>query len=355
MDNLLGFVLFFAVTVAIGIIGSFIATKLRMPGGMMVGAMILVAVFNILTGKGFFPRLFKTFLQVFSGVIIGSRVGKKDLKELRFIIFPTIILLVFMMIMNASLGFLIHKVGGLDIVTSLFSSSPGGLSDMGLLAEDLGANPAYVTLLQLVRVLTIYFFMPPIIEKIFARQLEANKGNVRVPEKKKDDLSKDEKIKRFVLTLIVGAAGGTALYLLKVSSGAMIGSMIAVAAYNIVTEKAYCPKSIRNVTQVGSGCFLGLKIDMESVMGLSALLLPTGIMLLGVIAFAFITAFVINRLTKLDFAVALMASTPGGIQEISLLSEELGTDTPKVAVMQTCRLMFVVSTFPTLIELLSSM
>ena len=158
-----------------------------------------------------------------------------------------------------------------------------------------------------------------------------------------------------MLTLIVGAAGGTALYLLKVSSGAMIGSMIAVAAYNIVTEKAYCPKSIRNVTQVGSGCFLGLKIDMESVMGLSALLLPTGIMLLGVIAFAFITAFVINRLTKLDFAVALMASTPGGIQEISLLSEELGTDTPKVAVMQTCRLMFVVSTFPTLIELLSSM
>ncbi len=349
------FILFFAVTVVIGIIGSLIATKLRMPGGMMVGAMILVAVFNIFTGKGTFPRIFKTFLQVFSGVIIGSRVGRKDVKELRFIIVPTIILLIFMMIMNVTLGYLIHKVGGLDIITSLFSSSPGGLSDMGLLAEDLGANPAYVTILQLVRVLTIYFFMPTIIGKIFARQMEANKGNVRKPEPKKEDLSWKEKITRFLHTVAVGSVGGAILYFLNVSSGAMIGSMIAVAAYNVITGRAYCPKSVRNVTQVGSGCFLGLKIDMESIMGLTALVLPAGIMLAGVIAFAFITAFVINRLTKLDFAVALMASTPGGVQEISLLSEELGTDTPKVAVMQTSRLMFVISFFPTLIELLSGL
>ena len=62
-------------------------------------------------------------------------------------------------------------------------------------------------------------------------------------------------------------------------------------------------------------------------------------MIIGVLLFALITSFIMHKLTKLDFSVCLMASTPGGLQEMSLLSDELGADTPKIAVMQTSRLM----------------
>ena len=346
------YMLYFVLTVIIGLIGAYLAAKIKLPGGVMVGAMITVAAFNIITGKGTFPEIFKTFLQVASGIIIGTRVSKKDLKELKLIVFPTIILLIFMMLMNITLGFLVNKVGGLDIATSLFATSPGGLSDMALLSEDMGANSAYVTLLQLVRLLTIYFCLPAIIQKIYAKELSEKKTVARSTEER-EEISDKEQIKRLIMTILVGSAGGALFYYLGVTSGAMIGSMIAVAAFNIFTGKGYCPKVMSRITSVGSGCFLGLKIDMESVLGLTSLLLPTGIIVTGVLAFAFTTAFVINRLTKLDFSVALMASTPGGMQEISLLSEELGTDTPKIAVMQTCRLMFVVSFFPTMIQFLA--
>ena len=63
----------------------------------MLGAMIGVAIFNIFSGKGFFPEELRTVVQVFSGAMIGSKVSKKDVVELKYIIVPTIILLLFMM------------------------------------------------------------------------------------------------------------------------------------------------------------------------------------------------------------------------------------------------------------------
>ena len=112
----------------------------------------------------------RTVVQVFSGAMIGSKVSKKDVVELKYIIVPTIILLLFMTLMNVSLGLIIYKVGRLDIATALFASSPGGLSDMALLSEELGANSTYVTLLQLIRVITIFSFMPAIVKRVISKK-----------------------------------------------------------------------------------------------------------------------------------------------------------------------------------------
>ena len=171
MENFWLSVLFFLITLAAAVGGSFLAVKIKMPAGTMLGAMIGVAIFNIFSGKGFFPEELRTVVQVFSGAMIGSKVSKKDVVELKYIIVPTIILLLFMTLMNVSLGLIIYKVGSLDIATALFASSPGGLSDMALLSEELGANSTYVTLLQLIRVITIFSFMPAIVKRVISKKI----------------------------------------------------------------------------------------------------------------------------------------------------------------------------------------
>ncbi len=358
-------ILFFIITLSVAALGSFVAQKIKMPAGAMMGAMISVAFFNIIFGKGFFPEELRTVVQVFSGAMIGCKVAKKDVVELKYIVIPTVILLIFMIAMNIALGLAIYSIGKLDIATSLFASSPGGLSDMALLAEELNANSTYVTLLQLIRIITIFSFMPAIIKKILSKKISAEAEDIRrqieeehrrvyqEQENQSKETSDKQKKLGFLYTLLVAFAGGLIFHFLGVTAGAMLGSMLATATFHILTGRAYFPKTMRQYTQIGSGAFLGMRIDMASILGLTGLIVPAFIMIIGVLLFALITSFIMHKLTKLDFSVCLMASTPGGLQEMSLLSDELGADTPKIAVMQTSRLMFVIALFPTMIECLA--
>ena len=74
-------------------------------------------------------------------------------------------------------------------------------------------------------------------------------------------------------------------------------------------------------------------------------------MLTGIFAFTFLTSALVRKLTGVDRSTSMLASTPGGIQEMSLLSDELGADTPKVAIMHTARNMSVILLFPFMIRL----
>jgi membrane AbrB-like protein len=359
-------VLYFILTLFVAVVGSLLARKLRVPAGGMLGAMIAVAALNLLTGKAVFPSELRTVVQIFSGAMVGSRIARKDVLELRHIIIPTILLMIMMIIMNITIGVSMHKLGGLDIATAMFASSPGGMSDMALLAEDLGANSSYVTVLQLLRLLTIYIFMPGLVKKIAAKS-EA-KRQVGDPRRTVDNSqvardigevleepSKKIRMRRLIMTILVATAGGLLFHYLGVTAGAMLGSMIAVAIYNITTGLVYYPPPARNYTQIFSGAFLGMRMDMASVLGLSGLAIPALLEIFGVLGFAFLSAFLISKITKLDFCLALMASTPGGLQEMSILSEELNQDTPKIAVMQTARLMSVIAVFPTMIRFVASL
>jgi uncharacterized membrane protein AbrB (regulator of aidB expression) len=46
----------------------------------------------------------------------------------------------------------------------------------------------------------------------------------------------------------------------------------------------------------------------------------------------------------------MLASIPGGAQEMSLLAEDLGADVPKVTLLQTFRYVSVIVVFPTMLS-----
>ena len=58
----------------------------------------------------------------------------------------------------------------MNIKTALLSIAPGGLFEMVLTAEAVGGDPAVVSALQLVRVLVIILFVPPVMKLLFQRK-----------------------------------------------------------------------------------------------------------------------------------------------------------------------------------------
>ena len=59
------------VTVAIGVAGSVLLYRLGLPAGAMVGAIVFVGAFQVLTGLGWFPKVVKTGVQALVGGFIG--------------------------------------------------------------------------------------------------------------------------------------------------------------------------------------------------------------------------------------------------------------------------------------------
>lgn len=151
------------ITLATAGIGGFIGLKLKIPAGALIGSMIAVAVFNILVGKGEIPINFKIVAQIVVGGMIGLNYTMDTVKEMKSLIVPAVILVVGLFLYSVILGYIIHRVSGLDLVTALFSSAPGGLADMTIISEAYGAVTPKVAALHLVRLVTVITLLPLII------------------------------------------------------------------------------------------------------------------------------------------------------------------------------------------------
>lgn len=331
----------------------------------MVGAMLAVVAHNLALGAGALPPEFKIVLQLVSGAMIGSKVGRKDVAEVRGLVFPALFLLGAMVALNLVFGWLVFSLSALDVATALFAVAPGGMTDMALISADLGANTFYVAILQLFRILVILTVMPPVFRRIVQKRAAVTPGGEPVAAPPEDELSADPPVEegpwrwsrllpapRFWALLAAAVAGGLLFNLLGVVAGALTGAMLAAGIFSVARGKTAFPDRLKVLLQLFSGIFVGSGIDRDSLTALPQLAVPALIMMVGIFAFTFSTAFLLHRLFKLDLAVCLLSSTPGGVQEMALLSEDLGADTPKIAILQTTRLVCVILFFPTMLRLI---
>lgn len=371
-----GIVWFFA-TMSVSCLFGWTAHKLKLPMGAMIGAMVATAAFNLITDNALFYNEVRIALQMSTGAMIGCRIGMDEAKSMKTIILPTSVMLAGMVILNLSFGAAVYRFSRLDVATALFAVTPGGASDMAMISADLGANTAYVAILQVIRIIIIITVLPPVFKSIvkkthyggvlsITRTDEASQTALEHEAQlslgsKEDRSHPHDKLetepfrynRREIILLaglfICSAAGGFALYILDVPAGAIIGAMLAGITYTIIFGKAVFPKKIRPWQQILAGTYIGTCIDKATVESMDELLVPVLIMLAGIIIFVFLFSYIVHKMTKLDFVTSLLACTPGGITEMSLLSEEFGADTPKIAIMQTVRLVLVIMLFPGMI------
>ena len=162
-------------TLLIGSIGATIFTKLKVPAGAMIGSMVFVAIFNILTSKGYMPSDLKIVGQVIVGSIVGLNFNKEAILGLKKLVKPASLLVVGLTSTSLILGFSIYKITGLDLITALFSCAPGGLTDMTIMSESFGAKIHIVAILHLIRLITVLTIFPIVIKFIINRENRISK------------------------------------------------------------------------------------------------------------------------------------------------------------------------------------
>lgn len=157
----------------------------------------------------------------------------------------------------------------------------------------------------------------------------------------------------FGLTILVAIAGGCLARRLKVPAGFLVGALVAVAAFNVFTGEAQYYEWLKFLVQVVSGALIGSTVTMADIRGLKSLLLPAAVMIAGMLVVNLGMGTLIWYLSEMDIVTALLGCVPGGVTETTIISGDMGADTPVVALMQLVRFVSVMLVFPPLIKAIS--
>lgn len=353
--------MYFFITLLVGLIGALVAIKCKIPAGAMIGSLFAVAFFNVLTNNADLPNSYKIIAQISTGTFIGAKITANDVKGLKNIFFPSLIMVIIMGVVNFIMGYFIYKFTPLDMVTAFFATAPGGLTDMTIISYDFGADSSKVALLQMVRLISVVSLIPALMKIIIKKFNTSHKKNITssatIDNSKEinfSSLNQKEKFSKVFLTLFVGLIGGILGKIFNIPSGAMTLSMIATAIYNIYSDNAFMPIPLRQLIQVLAGALIGAKMTLSDILSLKEIIIPVGVVIMGFCLMNLLLGILIYKITDFSVETSLFATAPGGMSDISIIASELGADTPKVATMQFFRLVTVVAIYPIIINMIKN-
>lgn len=77
-----------------------------------------------------------------------------------------ILAIVSFIVLDLVAGVIISKTTDMDLISALFSSAPGGLTDMTLIAAELGADGVKVAGMHMIRLVSVIACYPTLIQLI---------------------------------------------------------------------------------------------------------------------------------------------------------------------------------------------
>jgi membrane AbrB-like protein len=340
---------------ALGAVGGLFAKSRKLPAGAMLGAMFLVILLNVVTGMhASYPTELRRVIQIVSGLIVAARFTKNDLMRLKSLLLPVLMLLVMLTVINAVFAGVIGSASQLSLITALFAAAPGGLTDLALVAADFGADPEQVAILQILRFVVVVMCTPVLIRKLQARKPAPAPSPAKTDAgKPAEPPSKKTLALRAALSIGVAAAGSLLAQWARLPAGAIIGAILATVILNLTTGKVYVPPVLKPTVQISAGCYIGTRITLTVLASLPELIIPMLLLILEVLIMTFGISFLIHKVTKMDLPTAIFSCVPGGMTELGIMAEEMGLDIPRVILMHTCRVIFVICMMPVMLGVLA--
>jgi len=151
----------FILLVTATLIGGFTGKYLGIPAGDMLGAMFGVGTVNTLFGDlPSVPPLLRNYARIAIGLAMAEQLTPETLERLSALILPIGLLGVLMVASGIFLSRILQRLTGWDTGTCLLVSSPAGLTQMSIIAEEVGADPLIVSVLHTTRLLSILTVLP---------------------------------------------------------------------------------------------------------------------------------------------------------------------------------------------------
>ncbi len=330
-----------AETLAAGAAGGVLFVWAHLPGGLISGAMIAVAM-AAFAGRpmGLPPALTQTIL-VMLGISLGSVASRELLQHIGA--YPVTISLLALSTFCATLGNSIYlqRFHGWDRTSALLAGSPGALSQIVMLAAEQGANVPAIAVVQTMRVIILTAGLPLLLAAT----------GLMSPAPPPATLATASPLE---LGALVAAAVAVAVLLqwIRFPASWMFGAMISSAAlHGSGVIEGGLPPWLRAAALIGVGALIGARFARISAKTMLAHVAAA----LGSFAVAIATSAVfvviIVATQPVRFGDVVVAFAPGAMDAMLALALTLHIDPVFVGAHHLSRFVFVSVATPGIVHL----
>jgi membrane AbrB-like protein len=151
--------------------GIWLGKRFRLPSGALIGAILVgMAVGAAGWGPITFPPVVLAAAYLLLGTRIGSRFDPAVLRRIRDLLPWVLGFIALMTALSAGLGWVLAAVTGIDLLTALLATSPGGMDGAMIAALDTGANVPLVLAVQISRLLLMVIAGPLVVKRLAGRR-----------------------------------------------------------------------------------------------------------------------------------------------------------------------------------------
>ena len=320
-------------TILIGMLGGSVFNILLFPLPWVLGPAFFIAIFALCGAEVNIPQKFRNPFIGIIGIWLGQSFSSSVFIELHNWFISIALLFLYVPFSYFMTYLFLHKIRKLGKVEAFFISSPGGLLEMVLGAEECGANSKLVGLVHMIRIFLTVFTIPTIILIIFPGSFDREPLWPSITGSLIDCLI-------ILIILPVGLLFGK---IFRIPGRRLFGPLILSAILHI-TEiiDLNAPIIIFIFAQLITGSFFGSNMNgltwqtarnyaghaISIVFSLSICMIP---FLLGV-------TYLINSRPE----AIILAYSPGGINEMGLVAATLGIKPAFVITHHLFRLLIVV-------------
>ncbi|MEH7502591.1 AbrB family transcriptional regulator [Neobacillus drentensis] len=333
------------------------------PMAWMLGSLFLASVLSSLhlkelkfqrENKGlnpFWPQIGQLIL----GIQLGQNFNLSIMDTLEDYFLIIIIMLISSIAMAILSGIMLWRFSKVNMMTSLFGTTPGGISAMPTIADEVGANAFIVSIIQTIRVLLVVSLIPIISGVI-------NTPSVLIATKSSLSTFSSN---GFLLTgiLIIGAClGAKAGKRIKFPAPWLVGSMLGAGMIHLLCPlyfadsagSAYWPQEIIIFAQILIGTNIGSRVNFGMFKGIGQTILVGLLSSLCLIVSMMAFSFLISKLTHISFVTCMLAFAPGGVAEMATTAIALHADTTFVVAVQSLRLISILTILPPIFRFLNN-
>jgi len=240
----------------------------------------------------------------------------------------------FVCFLTAAGYYYFKKLPSFSNVDSFMSSLPGGLTFLMSLSDDLGDRFPRIALIHTIRMVFLILCF-----SLFALFLGVDESNTTIVSS--FSITADPLLWQvFAFAFALGSLSDR----LNIAGGHIMFPMIAAAIfYSQGWITVPVPEVFQTLAMITFGVGIGCKLNKVEFSEFRPYVKASLVFTVFAILTALLIAFALGEAFELHYFLFFLALAPGSIAEISLIALALGFDVGLVAVMHTCRYLFIMA------------
>jgi membrane AbrB-like protein len=322
-----------AETLAFAAVGGGMLGWLGIPAGYLSGAIVVVAAAALAGRPLFVPQLLTRAFFVIIGISLGAVVTPQTLHGMAH--YPASIAILIVAMLGVSLGgcAYLYLVHGWELLSAYLASSPGGLSQVLVVATELDSDLRAIAIVQTMRVVIIAVGLPAGLALLGLASHATRPGNGPLSLALVNELA---------ILVAVSAAVAFIAFRFRFPGGLLFGALFASAAlHGSGLIHALVPPWGANLAMIALGAVIGARFANTSLRLFADYLAAAFGSFAVAVTIAAIFAAVLIKMLALPVPEVMIAYAPGSADAMMLLALALHLDPVYVGAHHVMRIIFV--------------